>query len=415
MKRASKKRICPIPRTTVILIFLILVDAFTFTDAFAAAPQVLQGTTATTKVSKWDGMMNRLREYHSQRGHTAVTIADDPELYRWTHMIRRNYRHQAESRGSGSSSSRRPRLSMKRLAQLESVEFLWDVQEQLWLKRYQQLQTFHAKYGHCRVPNNSLEFPQLGVWVRNQRREYKRLEHGEPSTLSTDRLARLEALDFAWYRSHTEAWENHYEQLKDFVAKYGHANVPEAYPANPSLGQWCMNQRTTFRLLREDRPSAMTPRRIALLEKIGFQWQVRDFRWEEMKERLMHFYHGHGHLNIPDSEEYGPLRAWLIRQRYYYKRRKEGLSSSMTRDRIHSLESAIPNFSWQARGNNGPSVDDWAKLFDAMRAKGLKPGMRPKKHWFEGENRFSADVKHVWTEQELLALWNQEDEEDDDT
>ena len=94
----------------------------------------------------------------------------------------------------------------------------------------------------------------------------------------------------------------------------------------------------------------------------------------------------------------------------------------MTFARIRELETSIPNFSWQVRGlKSGPSTEDWAKLFDAMRAKGLKPGMRPKSHWFEGAHPFRlsgsaalAATKDVWTEQDLLALWNQESEEEED-
>ena len=137
-------------------------------------------------------------------------------------------------------------------------------------------------------------------------------------------------------------------------------------------------------------------------------------QWEHMKQQLMDFYAENGHINVPNELAYYKLRIWLNQQRYYYKRRKDGLSSPMTPERIKMLETAIPDFSWRVRGNNGPSLQDWGKLFDAMRAKGLKPGMRPKTHWFEGTNPFAANIKDVWTEQDLLALWNQADSDGDD-
>jgi hypothetical protein len=51
-----------------------------------------------------------------------------------------------------------------------------------------------------------------------------------------------------------------------------------------------------------------------------------------------------------------------------------------------------------------------------MREKGISPGMRPKQHWFEGLNRFQDEIKETWTEEDLLELWNQgqDDEEDDE-
>src|SRR3569623_420055 len=157
-----------------------------------------------------------------------------------------------------------------------------------------------------------------------------------------------------------------------------------------------MNQRTAYRRYMEGEPSAMTVRRIKLLRKVGIQWLLRQMQWEHMKQQLMDFYAENGHINVPNELASYKLRIWLNQQRYYYKRRKDGLSSPMTPERIKMLETAIPDFSWRVRDNNGPSLQDWGKLFDDMRAKGLKPCMRPKTHWFEVTNPFAANIKDVW-------------------
>ena len=90
----------------------------------------------------------------------------------------------------------------------------------------------------------------------------------------------------------------------------------------------------------------------------------------------------------------------------------------LTQERIQAIEAAVPDFPWRARASNsGPSSQDWAKLFDEMRKKGIRPGMREKRHWFDGVNPFKVSVKDTWTEADLMALWNadsSEDDEDDD-
>ena len=71
-----------------------------------------------------------------------------------------------------------------------------------WESKYQQLELFHQKYGHCRVPrrNNKkiLYAGQLERWVRSQREEMKKLDRGLNSRMTPDRMEKLDSLDFVW-------------------------------------------------------------------------------------------------------------------------------------------------------------------------------------------------------------------------
>ena len=80
--------------------------------------------------------------------------------------------------------------------------------------------------------------------------------------------------------------------------------------------------------------------------------------------------------------------------------------------RKEALE-AIPGFSWN-RSGKGPSKDDWSQLFVAIKEKGIASGGKGKQHWFDGAKRFEKEVKTEGTEQELVYLWNEEDDEDED-
>jgi hypothetical protein len=356
----------------------------------------------------------------------------------------------------------------------------------------------------------------LGIWVRNQRREYRKLEQQqhlqqqqhqlppsdlEPneqetlldpsrskpkSTLTPERLKLLQQLNFEWYKSHTTAWEEQYSRLKQFYELYNHTNVPQNYGCSsgshtkknepPSLGKWCMNQRTAYKNLKRYNNSpmtttastsptvvtynALTPERIQLLEALQFQWNTKSMKWKQMLQRLRMYYDTHNHsITIPVNDTMNTdLRIWINLQRYYYHNtitankiegnstagstiavlsQQSGTSSSrkttaiknryvanpqqpartLSSSRIQRLERTIPNFQWTVRGSksNGPSSEDWFLLFEEMRKKGIGPNVRPKQHWFEGMNVQSIPIKNTpYTEQELLALWNQEDDEDDD-
>ena len=61
-----------------------------------------------------------------------------------------------------------------------------------WEQNYQALVAFKAQEGHCNVPQNCPENPQLGTWLNSQR-TLKRV-----GKLFPDRIARLDALGVVW-------------------------------------------------------------------------------------------------------------------------------------------------------------------------------------------------------------------------
>ena len=384
------------------------------------------------KLRKWDRMIIDLTAFREEKGHSVVTlqdVEDDPrwgELHRWTTSVRRNYSHQAveckpRRTTTSKSGTKRHSLPEWKLRQILKLEFCWDIQSLSWEKRYDQLVEFYKEHGHSNVPANHPG--QLGVFVQNCRREYRHLEQGEPSSLTVERLNKLFEVDFVWAKSREEAWEYYYNQLREFYNKFGHANVPELYPDSPALGRWCVNQRTHYRRRYQGEPSSLTEERIQLMEDLGFVWNYQRHKFEMMLKRLSKYFLEHGHINISTNDQDNQdLRYWITIQRYYYHRRKRDLESRgassvpLTEERIQSIETAIPGFHWRVRGatNAGPSSQDWANLFDEMRKKGLQPGMPMKRHWFDGVNPFSINVKNTWTDKDLLDLWNADTGDDED-
>jgi hypothetical protein len=203
--------------------------------------------------------------------------------------------------------------------------------------------------------------------------------------------------------------------LQDYMERTGNANVPQEYTDNAPLGQWCMNQRTNYRVKKSvgEEQTGLSTERIRELEKLDFQWSFRQSQWLSTLERLKRYQEEHGHLEIETADvRNGDLRQWLNEQRHYHKSTANE-TSRLTPERVELLES-IPSFSWRRRRGKGPSKDDWSDLFVAIREKGIAPGQKAKQHWFDGVNPFEKEVKTEWTEQELLGLWNSENGGDAD-
>lgn len=327
-------------------------------------------------------------------------------MYKWTLKLRNNYRHQILN----ASSTGRPRLSQDKLEALERLDFPWFPQEQDWKARYRELCEFHAQHGHCRVPMESGSAQrQLAVWASNQRRFYRDLQQGKNTTLTPERVDLLERISFFHdFPTRQDVWDLRMQELEDFYKLHNHSNVPADYDENFSLGQWVMNIRTQYKLYLAGLPTTLTASRIAALEALDFRWNMDEFRWFSMLQRLKQHHAQHdGNLDNLDYD----LHIWVITQRHLYQRKLQNRTSSLTDKRIEALEK-IEGFSWKgrAKANRGPTADDWSKLFEGIRQKGITPDMPPKQHWFEGQNRdFEEESKDVWTEEDLLELWNQEE------
>jgi len=225
----------------------------------------------------WDENMAALRSYKEKYGTTNVPkkCKDFPDLAKWVENLRRR--------------SIRT-FPPKKLDQLQEIGFTWfeshfEEFDRHWEKMFSKLMKFRAVHGHCRVPIESKEDPELGNWVKNQRALYRK------GTLPEDRQKRLEDDGFEWkvkdaktYKNPSpkfeKLWRQRYEELIQFQQKNGHCKCPKNYPPCPKLGDWVHNQRTAFAkgLLREDRQE--------LLDEIGFCWSPDPKRNERKKGKI---------------------------------------------------------------------------------------------------------------------------------
>lgn len=116
--------------------------------------------------------------------------------------------------------------------------------------------------------------------------------------------------------------------MKDFKDRFGHCNIPQHWIENPSLGRWVIRQRVYKERLTEER--------IAMLDKIGFTWNIFDAVWEENYQELVLFKEKFGHGNVSKGQtEYLKLADWLQKQRKDKKQNEPRL----TKYKIDKLDS----------------------------------------------------------------------------
>ena len=146
-------------------------------------------------------------------------------------------------------------------------------------------------------------------------------------------------------------WQHQYEQLKRFKAEFNHTNVSRDTYENdyPKLSNWVRTQRSAFKDLRQGNKTVLTPHRIALMNKLKFDWQPsgrEQVTWEERLQHLTEYKAENGHCNVPQFYKGNPGFGEWVR----HIRRKYG-DGKLKPERIDALEAI--GFQWRMRALRG--------------------------------------------------------------
>lgn len=119
---------------------------------------------AGTAQTPWETRYNQLLEFRAAHGHCDVPVRnpDNPSLGMWVARQR--------------IQKKRGMLSAKEEKALTGISFNWQAgtSHVAWKARYADLLQFSKINGHCDVPVRNPDNPSLGVWVNNQRSNWKR-------------------------------------------------------------------------------------------------------------------------------------------------------------------------------------------------------------------------------------------------
>ena len=215
--------------------------------------------------AEWDAMAATLAQWQEQHGDFRITARQQPQLSRWTE-------NQCHLRRAGT-------LRPDRAARLDALGFPWDMSawravrtapdpeaEARWQRRLEQCERFRERFGHCVVPKLFPEDQGFSDWVNNQRALKARGE------LSAGRIARLEAIGFAWQGDRRQApvnaaaWERRFAELASFRAAHGHCRPSYEASETKSLAEWVSGQR------KARRRQKLLPERHARLDGLDFRW-----------------------------------------------------------------------------------------------------------------------------------------------
>jgi len=261
-----------------------------------------------------------------------------------------------------------------------------------WRKWMEKLTQYRNEYGNVDVPLKYEPCPSLGTFVNRQRSELRKMEAGKATSLTPERIQDLNKLGFTWaLRESHVSWEDRYEELKQFKDTNGHSNVPKQYPKNPALGYWVNEQRSQYRRFVDKKTSYMTEDKVQALKKIGFKWSMREggngnSNWDNWLKQLRAYKDEHGDTDVPlKYPKNSALGAFVNRQRTEYRKMQQGVHSSLTEERINSLNEL--GFKWQMRVSRTP----WEQRLKELRE-------------FKGVHGH-CNVPSTWSENQPLAYW----------
>ena len=149
------------------------------------ALEALPGWSWDPYEDAWKFGYERLKEYVEREGNAIVAQSYNTDegfaLGVWVSNQRNAYKNK--------------KLSDDQIGALEALpNWSWNLLEDAWNLAYEQLKKYAEKKGHAKVPVSfiSENGSRLGVWVKAQRRYYKK------NRLPDDRIRLLEEIGFVW-------------------------------------------------------------------------------------------------------------------------------------------------------------------------------------------------------------------------
>jgi hypothetical protein len=172
----------------------------------------------------WSEKFEDLCEFRRFYGHCHVphTYERNAPLAQWVKRQRYQYKLKLEGK--------RSTLSDERVRLLNKIGFIWNSHDAVWEERWNELLQYKRLHGHCVVPSNYEKNPQLAVWVKRQRRQYKFYCEDKPTSMTSERITKLEKLGFAWDCRKSKGDEGVSPGLKASISPPTPPPVAEATP-----------------------------------------------------------------------------------------------------------------------------------------------------------------------------------------
>ena len=97
-------------------------------------------------------------------------------------------------------------VSAERIKILDALGFVWNASDKgggqqddgRWNERLEELKEYQEDHGDCLVPRGYNVNQELANWVHTQRTQYQLMKKRKNSTMTEERVQKLEAIDFVW-------------------------------------------------------------------------------------------------------------------------------------------------------------------------------------------------------------------------
>lgn len=92
-------------------------------------------------------------------------------------------------------------MTEERIRLLEAEDFIWDAFNHAWEQKYDELCMFVAVNGHAAIRSRRKGYDPLARWAEIQRQNYRKRMNGEKTTLTKERVDKLDRIGFVWDRA----------------------------------------------------------------------------------------------------------------------------------------------------------------------------------------------------------------------
>ena len=155
-------------------------------------PTVSKVRFRSHQAESWMEKYEELLDFRLKSGHCLVPnqYSENPSLAEWV----KRQRYQYKLKGMGKHSS----MSDDRVIALEKLGFVWNSHDAVWEERLKELKLYKNVFGNTNVPSKYEANPQLAIWIKRQRRQFKFLTESKPSTMTQSRVEKLREINFSW-------------------------------------------------------------------------------------------------------------------------------------------------------------------------------------------------------------------------
>ena len=298
----------------------------------------------------WSEMMKQLSEYKKENGNTEVPMVSNQdekyyELSKWVGKVRtqmKNYeqdeKQQKDSTAKSSTEKssdakkddkdaksskeeekdgksekdaskpapkyNRAKTSSKSLLDESKVKELHDLGFTFKYKRGMKrktpeeeandFDTLCSLLGEYKVTGKSIKsHTKLQGWIAKQRKHYEEFKNNRTSSLTEERVKRLEDAGMNWNPKQTQTWDERAKAWKEYKDKNG--SDPKRY-SEDGLGKWVTEQRSKYKRYNLGQPTNLTSEQIETLTGWGFSFapaitqptnKAAPASWEERFKELL--------------------------------------------------------------------------------------------------------------------------------